>query len=116
MNAITELILGARMGMSFADYLAVPAMSNSSLKLMPSLPLNASAWMTKPLPACKKSPASRKNNAPPLAVPKRRDWLLKSACARQHQLWPTPCASGATLSKRAMPTNWPTPALRAMKR
>jgi exodeoxyribonuclease VIII len=38
MNAITELILGARMGMSFADYLAVPAMSNSSLKLMRKSP------------------------------------------------------------------------------
>lgn len=38
MNAITELIMGTRQGMSFADYLAVPAMSNSGLKLLRKSP------------------------------------------------------------------------------
>ena len=38
MNAPADTILGARHGMSFADYLAVPAMSNSGLKLMRKSP------------------------------------------------------------------------------
>lgn len=37
---IGDLILGARHGQSFADYLAVPAMSNSGLKLMRKSPLH----------------------------------------------------------------------------
>ncbi|MEY4429141.1 MAG: hypothetical protein RLZZ182_1830 [Pseudomonadota bacterium] len=43
MNAFSDVILGARAGMSFADYLAVPAMSNSGLKLLRKSPAHYNA-------------------------------------------------------------------------
>lgn len=58
MNA-TDIILGVRYGMSFADYLAVPAVSNSGLKLLRKSPAHFQAGQD---PDAKQKPSLRRGS------------------------------------------------------